>query len=485
MNRTAKSTRRPDDNPTAMFDGTPPHSLEAEKGVLGSILLQPAVADDIALTLRPDDFYAPNHRKLYEVMFAIHNAGKTVDTTLIVNKLKTSGDFDAMGGMKFLLDVAESVPTHHNAVHYATIVAEKASLRNVLTAAYDTISDVTHNDGLDVRSILASAEARIFACAERRVAMEAQDLTNVLVNAMAAINENAAGVRIGLDTGYEALDALTGGMRPGQLIIIAARPGLGKSAFSTNVAENVASQGGKVLIVSMEMSAIEIGQRLLSAHGHIAFHHLTNNQMTNGERTRLTETSSELAALPIRIDDQSQRTVTEIAAQCRRMKRREGLDLLIVDYLTLITPENDRDQREEQVAKIARRLKTLAREIGIPVLCLAQLNREVAKGNDNRPQLHHLRSSGAIEQDADQVWFVHREEYYETNPAEKQRLKHQAEIIVSKARNGRQGTAELYWEPKWGRFENKGPDQQQQPVPPPPPPKPTRERQRQEQYDFD
>ena len=468
-----------------MFDGTPPHSLEAEKGVLGSILLRPAVSDDIALTLRPDDFYSPNHRKLYEAMFALHNAGKTVDTTLIVNRLKTSGDFDAMGGMQFLADIAQSVPTHHNAVHYATIVAEKASLRNVLNAAYDTISDVTHNDGLDVRSILASAEARIFACAERRVVMEAQDLSSVLVNAMAAIDERTSGVPRGLQTGYTHLDDLTGGMRPGQLIIIAARPGLGKSAFSTNIAENVASAGGKVLIVSMEMGHLEIGERLLAARSHVALHHLTNNQMTPNERSRITESSSEMASLPIRIDDQSQRTVTEIAAQCRRMKRREGISLLIVDYLTLIAPENDRDQREEQVAKIARRLKTLAREIDIPVVCLAQLNRDVAKGNDNRPQLHHLRSSGAIEQDADQVWFVHRDEYYETNPAEKQRLKHQAEIIVSKARNGRQGTAELYWEPKWGRFENKGPQEQAQESQSAPPPKTTRGRQRQEEYNFD
>jgi replicative DNA helicase len=462
VTRTAKSTRRPDDNPAVMFDGTPPHSLEAEKGVLGSILLRPAVADDIALTLRPDDFYSPNHRKLYEVMFAIHNAGKTVDTTLIVNKLKTSGDFDAMGGMTFLLDVAESVPTHHNAVHYATIVAEKASLRNVLAAAYDTISDVTHNDGLDVRSILASAEARIFACAERRVVMEAQDLSSVLLNAMAAIDERTSGVPRGLQTGYTHLDELTGGMRPGQLIIIAARPGLGKSAFSTNIAENVASAGGKVLIVSMEMGHIEIGERLLAARSHVALHHLTNNQMTPNERRAVTEASSEMASLAIRIDDQSQRTVTEIAAQCRRMKRREGIDLLIVDYLTLVSPENERDQREEQVAKIARRLKTLAREIDIPVVCLAQLNRDVAKGNDNRPQLHHLRSSGAIEQDADQVWFVHRDEYYETDPIEKQRIKNKAEIIASKVRNGRQGTAHLFWEPKWGRFENPVSNEQQE-----------------------
>jgi replicative DNA helicase len=280
----------------------------------------------------------------------------------------------------------------------------------------------------------------------------------VLVDALAAVDERTEGRPRGLLTGYHGLDDLTGGMRPGQLIIVAARPGLGKSCFSLCVAENcMANHDSRVLIVSLEMSRLEVAERLLAARGHIPLHHLTNNQMSRSERQTLVETSSAVGEMKLVIDDSSERTVTEIAALCRRMKRRGGLDLVIVDYLTLVRADNERDQREEQVAKIARRMKTLARELNAPVVALAQLNREVAKAADNRPQLHHLRSSGAIEQDADQVWMLHRQDYYATTDAERNETEGKAEVIVAKSRNGRTGTVHLSWERRWGRFENQQP----------------------------
>lgn len=449
-----KQSRRTESKPAELLDRSPPHSDDAEKGVLGSLFLDPHRADDVALIVRHEDFYNPHHQKLFEVMLAIHNAGKSIDITLVAERLKKSGDFEAMGREPFLAEIIANVPTAHNAVHYARIVSENAVLRALKRAAEQTLYDAS-NANADASAIVAEAESRMFEIAERNIGSEPMALGDVLVEAMQSIDERIKGAAKGLPTGYRVLDELTGGMRPGQLIIVAARPGLGKSIFSLNVATNcVVNQNARTLIVSLEMSRLEIGERLLASHGKIPLHHLTNNSLTPSERERLVEVSGELSEWGIVIDDSPDRTMTEIAAMCRRAKRRGGLDLVVIDYLTLVRPDNDRDQREEQVAKIARRVKVLARELKVPIMCLAQLNRDVAKTNDNRPQLHHLRSSGAIEQDADQCWFLHREDYYATSDGEREGKRGKAEIIVAKARNGRTGTAHVHWESRWGRFEN-------------------------------
>jgi replicative DNA helicase len=262
-----------------------------------------------------------------------------------------------------------------------------------------------------------------------------------------------------IDTGFSDLDALMGGLHNSELIILAARPSMGKTAFAMNIAEYAAMAVGRpVLFVSLEMSGVELADRLLCSVARVDSHRLRNGTLANSDKLRLVETASEISKAPLYVDDSPSRTVSEISAAARRIKRRENdLGLIVIDYLQLIEPDNPNDSRQEQVAKIARRLKGLAREAKVPMLCLAQLNRQAEDSRDHRPRLSHLRESGAIEQDADVVMFVHREEYYLRGEEQKE---HEglAEIIISKQRNGPVGDVELRWEKKFTRFQSKAPE---------------------------
>jgi replicative DNA helicase len=259
----------------------------------------------------------------------------------------------------------------------------------------------------------------------------------------------------GIFTGYTDLDEITGGLHDSELIILAARPSMGKTAFAMNIAEHAAVVEKKpVLFVSLEMSALELADRLLCSAARVNGHRLRNGTISNDDRRKLMEKATQISSCKLFVDDTPSRTMTEIAANARRLKRKDGLALIVIDYLQLIEPDNPKDQRQEQVAKIARRLKILARELAVPVICLAQLNRQAEVSRDNKPRLSHLRESGAIEQDADVVMFVHREEYYAGNEEEKARVSGQAEIIVAKQRNGPVGEIKLTWLRDFTRFEN-------------------------------
>jgi replicative DNA helicase len=261
--------------------------------------------------------------------------------------------------------------------------------------------------------------------------------------------------RGGLETGFDDYDDLTGGLHKSELIILAARPSMGKTALAMNMAEHVAVRCQKpVLFVSLEMSAIELGDRLLCSAARVNSKRLRNGTITNSERELLVQTAAEISQAPLFVDDTPSRNMTEIAATARRLKRREDLALVVIDYLQLIEPDNLKDPRQEQVSRIARRLKGMSRELEIPVMCLAQLNRQAEVSKDNRPRLSHLRESGAIEQDADVVMFVHREEYYQTNDQARAEVAGRAELIVQKQRNGPIGDVPLAWLHEFTRFEN-------------------------------
>ncbi len=259
----------------------------------------------------------------------------------------------------------------------------------------------------------------------------------------------------GMPTGITDLDSLIGGLHESELVIIAGRPSMGKTALAANIADHVAIETGQTtLFVSLEMSRLELAERMLCSHGRINGHKLRNGFISPMDRKKLVEASSNMSKAPLFIDDSPSRTMTEISATSRRLKRREGLKLIVIDYLQLIDPDNSKDPRQEQVAKIARRLKGLARELKVPVICLAQLNRQAEVTRDNRPRLSHLRESGAIEQDADVVMFVHRDEYYQTNDEDKARFAGQADIIIAKQRNGPVGDVKVAWQQDYTRFEN-------------------------------
>jgi len=433
-----------------------PANVDAERAVLGSILLKPDVCDDIALVVRAEDFSDESHQLLYRHLLDLHDSGKRIDATIVVERLKTQGDFERIGGAAALADVVQAVPHAAHATHYAAIVRDKALLRSLIDAGTDILRDA-YDASDEPRQLLARAEEKIFSILERRSSAEAKPIQSVLEEVMVRMDarmkhEHTIG---GVETGFTDLDQLCGGLHNSELVILAARPSMGKTAFAMNIAEHAAiNLKQPVLFVSLEMAALELADRLLCSAAQVNGHRLRNGTISQEDRRRLVQKSSEIGSAPLFIDDTPSRTLTEIAAVARRLKRKQGLSMIVIDYLQLIEPDNPRDPRQEQVARIARRLKGMSRELDIPVLCLAQLNRQAEVSRDNRPRLNHLRESGAIEQDADVVMFVHREEYYQTNDEDRERVRGQAEIIIAKQRNGPIGDVKLLWQHDFTRFVN-------------------------------
>ena len=442
---------------TAIDAAERPANIDAERAVLGSILLKPDVCDDVALIVRHEDFSDESCQILYRHLRELHDANRRIDATIVLEQLRSKGDLDRIGGAAALAEVIESVPHAAHASHYAQIVHDKALLRSLIDAGTDILRDVYSADD-EPRQLLARAEQRIFSILEHRSSAEAKPIQKVLDDVMVRMDarmrqEHMVG---GVETGFTDLDTLCGGLHNSELIILAARPSMGKTAFAMNIAEHVSiGLRQPVLFVSLEMAALELADRLLCSAAQVNGHRLRNGTISQDDRRRLVEKSADIGASPLFIDDTPGRTLTEIAAVARRLKRRkDGLSLVVIDYLQLIEPDNPRDPRQEQVARIARRLKMMSRELDIPVLCLAQLNRQAEVSRDNRPRLNHLRESGAIEQDADVVMFVHREEYYQTNDEDRERVKGAAEIIIAKQRNGPIGDIKLLWQHDYTRFVN-------------------------------
>jgi replicative DNA helicase len=437
-----------------ILDRLPPQNLDAEKGVLGSILLDPPMCDEVALMLRPGDFYAAAHAKLFQHMLAMHDEGKRIDTTLLVERLKQAGDFEAIGGAPYLAEVAHSVAVAAHSVHYAEIVRDKAVLRSLIHTTTEILRDA-YDPTQPTRELLNDAEERVFAINDERSEDQVTSIHDVLVAAFEQIDRRAGGEATGIPSGFSDLDAMTGGMHDSELIILAARPSMGKTALATNIADYAAVHSNvTTLFVSLEMSRLELAQRMLCSRGRIDGRKFRSGFLSGEDRKKLVEVSGKLSKAPLFIDDTPGRTVTEIAACARRLKRKARLGLIVIDYLQLIDPDNLRDQRQEQVARIARQLKHLARKLSVPVLCLAQLNRQAEAGGSNRPKLSHLRESGAIEQDADVVMFIHREEYGMTREEAQERdLLGKADLIVAKQRNGPTGDVKLRWSQEYTRFE--------------------------------
>ena len=443
-----------------ILDRSPPCDVSAEMGVLGSILLLPDVANDLALVLRADDFYDDANRKLYTHMMAMVDAGMKIDVMLLVNRLKQAGDYELSGGSSYLAKLAHSVANAAHAVYYAEIVRSKATYRKLIEASTSILRDA-YEEAFEAKELVSQAEQRVFAIQDERNSHSADSISDLLTKALERIDARLKGVHTdgGVDTHFADYDAMSGGLHNGELVILAARPSMGKTAFAMNVAENVVLRGNvPVLFVSLEMSGLELADRLLCSVARVNGHRLRNGTISQDDRKRLVEKAMEISNAPLYVDDAPSRTVSEIAAVARRIRQREKrLGMIVIDYLQLIDPDNPKDPRQEQVAKIARRLKAMAREIEVPVLCLAQLNRQAEEGKDHRPRLSHLRESGAIEQDADVVMFVHREEYYHRGD-EATQYAGQAEIIIAKQRNGPVGEIELIWEKEFTRFSDKAPE---------------------------
>lgn len=436
-----------------LLERAPPHSLDAERGVLGCAMLDYRTLDDLALAVSPEEFHSPDHARIYRLLLEMNNSGKPIDLISVADQLARRKELDLVGGKQRLVEIANSEPVAINATYYAGIVRSKATLRELIDASTRTMRDAWEPDANPL-DLAAAAEARIFAVLERRVTTgDAKPVGDVLAGSLAAIDKRKSGVFEGVPTGFHDVDSRLGGLRAGTLTILAARPGMGKSAFASNVAVNAAFDYGKsVWFGSLEMSDLEIGDRMLSAHSGVSLSAM-HSSPTVEQKAKLVEAMSDLAASKLAIDDASSLSMLEIFAKCRRHKRKFGLDLVVIDYLQLIEPEDKRRPREEQVSAISRGLKRLARELKVPVLCLAQLNRQTESAKENKPRLSHLRESGAIEQDADVVWFIHRDEYYANNDSEKHSTEGKALLMTAKARNAQPGDDPLVWNGALCRFD--------------------------------
>ena len=428
---------------TDLFNRVPPQDLEAEKSVLGSVLLVNETIDDVIGIIRPDQFYNDAHRMIFSAIVDMHEDGiRGIDTVTLANALTKQGQLEEVGGPGYLIEVLESVPHAAHAEYYAKIVRDKWLQRSLIYTCTDILKE-TYSGTADTENVLARAEQRVFQIAEQQEDLDKTEIKAILMDAWDRICERTdqEGTISGVTTGFSGLDELTSGFQPAELLILAARPSMGKTAFVCNVGLSMArSAKCGVLMFSLEQSKLELAERFLCIHAKANGHKVRQGDLDEIERHALLEASNELGQFPIYIDDIAGRTMSQIGAVTRRMKRQYDIGCVIIDYLQLIEAEDKMMPREQQIASITRRLKFLSKELLIPVIALAQLNRGVEQREDKRPRLADLRESGAIEQDADVVMFLHRPEAYdpEDRPGE-------ADLIVAKNRSGPIGIARLTW----------------------------------------
>ena len=430
----------------------PPQDLEAEKAVLSAILLENDAVHAVYTEVKPDDFYHPAHRTLYEAMIALKDANHPVDLHTLSDYLNGPKLLDAIGGPVALAELADYEATAANVLHHARIVHDKATKRRLISVATEIV-ELGFDGSQQAGPLLDAAESRIFEITQatsrpsfRSLHDEMQDTFDYVEALM-----NRGGELTGLPTGFADLDEMTGGLQPGELIIIAARPSMGKTALALNIARNAAvDHGKKVAIFSLEMTTRSLVLRLLAAEARIDSSAFRRGFIAHNDHTRLVNAAGRLANAQIWIDDGSSATLLEIKAKSRRLKAERGLDLVVVDYLQLAHSDGKVERREQEISEISRGLKALAKELDIPVLTLSQLNRGPEARADKRPMLADLRESGAIEQDADLIGFIYRDEVYNKDSDDEGI----AELIISKQRNGPTGPIRLRFEGRFARFES-------------------------------
>lgn len=435
------------------FDRVPPSDDASEKALIGALLLDWTRIDEATDLVAAKDFYDPAHEIIFRHIQQIASEGRPVDVAILQASLKKKEEWDEIGGAPTLAKLAQSVPHAGNCEYYAKAVAEKSVLRSCIAAGQDILAESLRADA-DADDTLAKAESAVFAISEGRThKQDPQSLQDALISAMTEIDRRKGHGRQpgSVDTGFKVLDDIMCGLRPGHFIVLAARPSMGKSALALNIAESVViEEGKKALFISLEMRTMALVERLLLGRAGVNSHHARSGQIDAEERGRITSTAGEICDAQLYIEDDHSLTMSRMASLARRWKRKKGLDLLVIDYLQLIQADDPRLPRQEQVATIARSLKHLARQLDIPVLCLAQLNRGSESAADRRPTLANLRESGAIEQDADVVWLLHRAEYYKATPDNKGI----ADVIVAKQREGPTGEIQLHWSAELTRFGN-------------------------------
>jgi replicative DNA helicase len=437
---------------TALEKGLP-HNLEAERCVLGAIILDNALVNQAIEILTKEDFYLSSHKLVFEHMLSLTERSKAIDFVTLTEELRSQGHLESMGGASFVSSLIDGVPRLANLEFYARIVEEKATLRNLIKKSNEIINTCYEQQD-DVDSILDSAEKAIFDLAEAKIRAGFMSITEIAKKSLKKIEIAASRKEMvtGIPTGYTRFDELTSGLQHSDLIIIAARPSMGKTALSLNIATHAAVAAKKTVgVFSLEMSSDQLLLRILCSEARIDAHKLRTGFLSKDEWGKIAQTLGQLTQAKIFIDDSPGLSLLEMRAKARRLKAEHGLDLLIVDYLQLMSGGKSRfENRQQEISSISRGLKGLAKELDIPLVALSQLSRAPEMGTDHRPQLSHLRESGSIEQDADLVAFIFREEVYK--PSEEN--KGIAEVIIGKQRNGPIGSVKLAFLREYTRFEN-------------------------------
>ncbi|PYG89099.1 replicative DNA helicase [Ruminiclostridium sufflavum DSM 19573] len=432
----------------------PPQSIEAEQSVLGSMLIDKEVVPVVMEILKPEDFYRPDHREIYNVIIELFDRAQPIDLITVSERLKTHGKLELVGGLEYLSNIAIEVPTTANVRHYSKIVEEKAILRRLIKASSDIV-DLGFNASEEVSFIIDKAEQSVFDILQKRSSQGFVPIKEVLVDAFNKLEDlyNNKGNITGIPTGFSDLDYKTSGLHNSDLILVAARPAMGKTAFALNLAQNAAVHSHiPVAVFSLEMSKEQLVNRILCSEAMVDSNRMKTGKLEDNDWQKVAKALAPLSEAPIYIDDTPGVSITEIRAKCRRLKLEHNLGLVVIDYLQLMQGSGKKggDNRQQEISEISRSLKILAKEINVPVICLSQLSRAPEARTDHRPILSDLRESGAIEQDADIVMFLYRDDYY--NPeTEKKNI---AELIIAKHRNGSTGTVELVWLGQYTKFAN-------------------------------
>ena len=438
----------PDEGPGP--DRTPPNDIAAEQSVLGAMLLSKDAIADVVEVLREGDFYRPSHQVIYSTILDLYGRGEPADAVTVAADLTRTGDIGRVGGAPYLHTLVSMVPTAANAGYYGRIVREQAILRRLVEAGTRIVSMGYAGTG-DVDDMVDRAQAEVYDVTDRRTSEDYAPLSDIMGDALNEIEaiSNRGGEMVGVPTGFAELDKLTNGLHPGQMVILAARPAIGKSTLGLDLARAASIKHGLTSVIfSLEMSRNEIVMRLLSAEAQVPLHHMRAGTMSDSDWSKLASKMGVVSEAPLFIDDSPNMTLMEIRAKCRRLKQRHDLRLVIVDYLQLMTSGKRVESRQQEVSEFSRSLKLLAKELGVPVIAISQLNRGPEQRTDKKPMLSDLRESGSLEQDADMVVLLHREDFYEKESPRAG----EADFIVAKHRNGPTQTVTVAFQGHYSRF---------------------------------
>lgn len=444
--------------PDTLRERIPPHARDAELAVLGGIMLDPEALERLEGSLRPEHFYAEANSRIFHAVLDLSSKGQPIDALTVKDYLERRDELASCGGESYLVELISTVPTSANVRHYADIVRERSVLRDLLSVCSKVSREVYEEAGRDVNEHLDRAEKDILAVAEtfNRSRPAFNKMNDLMVASYKELEARYAEKKAvtGVPSGFDDLDKMLSGMQRGDLIVVAGRPSMGKTAFSMNLAQNASIRSddtGVVAIFSLEMSAQQIAMRMLAVEARVDMQLLRTGSFTSSDWSRLAGASGALADSAIFVDDTPSISVMEVRSKCRRLKREEKrLDLVVIDYLQLMSGRSDSERREQEISEITRALKGLAKELNVPVIVLSQLNRSLEARADKRPMMSDLRESGAIEQDADVIMFIYRDWVYNKKP-ENEGI---AEIIIAKQRNGPTGTVKLAFLNRYTRFEN-------------------------------